>query len=292
MLNIYDHSLLIQKKKLSCDGLLFVEYTCIPDIRVIDDLWSPMGHLVFVTSGQKTWITPEGEFHLSAGEALYCRKGACIMRNYYEDDFCALLFFFPKEFIRDVLLEFDLNSVVEVSDQQSDKHLFPVVVNLQLKQYFESVSTYFFAGETPVPGLIKTKFKELLLQLLTQQQSPELRSYLKSTLSEVPENLELTIRRNLFFHLSLEDYARLCNRSLSAFKRDFKFHFGKPPMQWIMGERLEYARTRLKASDEPVSEVAFYSGFESVSHFIRSFKLRFGCTPLQFRKQYFSTSAE
>lgn len=285
MLNLYDHSLFVQKKKLSCDGLLFVEYTCIPDTRVIDDLWSPLGHLVFVTSGQKTWMTPEGEFHLKAGEALYCRKGACIMRNYYEDDFCALLFFFPKEFIRDVLLEFEMGSVDKHPVNNTEKHLFPVEVNLQLKQYFESVSTYFFEGEAPVPGLIKTKFKELLLQLLTEQQSPELRSYLRSTLSEVPENLEFTIRRNLFFHLSLEEYARLCNRSLSGFKRDFKAHFGAPPMQWIMGERLEYAKTRILASDEPVSEVAFYSGFESASHFIRCFKQRFGCTPLQLRKQ-------
>ena len=57
----------------------------------------------------------------------------------------------------------------------------------------------------------------------------------------------------------MEDYANLCNRSLSAFKRDFKVEFGKSPLQWLIEERLKYAKIRLLSIEESITELALYS---------------------------------
>jgi AraC-like DNA-binding protein len=285
MINLYEDSLSANYRRLECDGLLFVEYQCLPNVNEIYDLWSPYAHLVYVTSGNKTWITPDGEFPAAPGDAVYCKKGACIMKNFYETDFCALIFFFPKAFIQEVVFEYQVNQRNNVAGDQENFHILRMNIDANLKSFFESVSTYFFQNAIPSKHLLKLKFKELLLQILTTDYNPQLKAYFLSTLGETRENIEAVMRKNLLFNLSMEEYAKLCNRSLSSFKRDFKKAFGVPPLQWIIEERLKYAKTRLLTTEEPINDIAFYSGFESTSHFIRCFKKHFGLPPLQFRLQ-------
>lgn len=53
----------------------------------------------------------------------------------------------------------------------------------------------------------------------------------------------------------------------------------------IQRQRLARAARLLAESHSAVKEVAWYSGFASASHFIRSFRLQFGVTPKVFRTQ-------
>jgi AraC family transcriptional regulator, positive regulator of tynA and feaB len=57
--------------------------------------------------------------------------------------------------------------------------------------------------------------------------------------------------------------------------------------QWILARRLEMARQRLATRDGApgsITELAFDCGFRNVSHFNRTFKERFGCTPKSLRR--------
>lgn len=76
------------------------------------------------------------------------------------------------------------------------------------------------------------------------------------------------------FHLnlSMDEYAKLCGKSLSTFKRDFKKYFKNTPSKWLKTKRLEYAKTLLLNSDLNINEVCFESGFVNSSHFILTFK--------------------
>ena len=104
-----------------------------------------------------------------------------------------------------------------------------------------------------------------------------------STLRETRENLEYIVRHNLFYNLSITDYAKLCNKSVSSFNREFKTIFKQSPLKWINRERLEYARLRLLTTDESINDIALQAGFESPAHFNRSFKKEFGLPPLRFK---------
>jgi AraC-like DNA-binding protein len=90
---------------------------------------------------------------------------------------------------------------------------------------------------------------------------------------------------NYLFNLQLDDFAKLCNRSLSSFKRDFQMVFKASPGHWLLEKRITNAKKLLITTDKPVSDVCFESGFESSTHFSRVFKEHFGVSPLQFRKQ-------
>ncbi|MCW2134074.1 AraC family transcriptional regulator [Arthrobacter sp. VKM Ac-2550] len=62
---------------------------------------------------------------------------------------------------------------------------------------------------------------------------------------------------------------------------------GEPPSLYVLGLRLELARTILSDPTQrttPVGRISARAGFASQSYFTRAFKARFGLTPLQLRK--------
>ncbi|MEO5892911.1 MAG: AraC family transcriptional regulator [Ferruginibacter sp.] len=89
---------------------------------------------------------------------------------------------------------------------------------------------------------------------------------------------------NYCFNLKLEQYAELSNRSLSAFKRDFQKQFNTTPGKWLLQKRLDHGLHLLSNMNKTVGEASFESGFESPSHFSRSFKERFGMAPTTIRQ--------
>jgi AraC family transcriptional regulator, exoenzyme S synthesis regulatory protein ExsA len=96
--------------------------------------------------------------------------------------------------------------------------------------------------------------------------------------------LQRIMEDNYCFNLTVEQYAQLCNRSLSAFKRDFQKTMHTTPGKWLLEKRLSHALRLLENKEKNVNEVAFESGFENASHFTRSFKERYQVTPSAARK--------
>lgn len=96
-------------------------------------------------------------------------------------------------------------------------------------------------------------------------------------------DIEKTMLDNFQYNLKIEDFAKLCGRSLSVFKRDFNNHFNTTPYKWLKAKRLEYAKKLLIESELNVNQICYESGFKNNSHFIQSFKEKFELPPLQFK---------
>lgn len=78
------------------------------------------------------------------------------------------------------------------------------------------------------------------------------------------------------------DAAALAGLSREGFIRAFAREIGMTPHAWRINDRLNLGR-RLLREGEPVSDVAYASGFSDQSHFGRTFLKLFGATPGQFR---------
>lgn len=90
---------------------------------------------------------------------------------------------------------------------------------------------------------------------------------------------------NFYYNLELEDFAKLCNRSLSSFMRDFKNSFHTAPGKWLLEKRLDYAGRLLATTNKTLADVIYECGFESQVHFNRVFKEKLGIPSLQLKKQ-------
>lgn len=268
-------------KQLSCDDMLITEYNCPLENR-LQDIWAEHNYFVYVLDGKKVWHTQDRVHELNKGDCAFFRKGAAIVEQFFDATFCVVVFFVPDDFICDTLKGRE--------DRARAGANFPPVMRVDsddvLAGFFQSMLPYFSLPKKPDDMLLRLKFRELLLNISDNPKNKELVSYFCTVLQE-PANISLqrTMEDNYLFNLKLEDYARLCNRSLSAFKRDFQKIFGNTPGKWLMQKRLERARMLLQHSDKQVSDIAFSCGFENLSHFSRSFKEHFGASPAALRRE-------
>lgn len=99
-------------------------------------------------------------------------------------------------------------------------------------------------------------------------------------------DIENIMLNNFQYNLKLEEFAKLCGRSLSVFKRDFNKHFNCTPFRWLKSKRLEYAKILLLESDLNVNQVCYECGFKNTSHFVQSFKEKFKIPPYQFKTRH------
>ena len=278
MINLYTNALRNPRtsKQLSFGEALVAEYTC-PIKDKFTDAWSHMDYLAYVAEGRKIWHTAQGPFELTAGSCFFVRRGASILEQFFDSQYCVVLFFLADDFITKVLQS------RQKSIHVPDKKYSPVIrveTNETLQAFFHSMTAYFDSNPQPDPSLIELKFKELVLTVADNPANGELLSYFSSLLNR-PRSISLrdVVEENFHYNLKLEEFARLSNRSLSAFKRDFIKEFNTTPGKWLKEKRLQHARHLISNAGKTVSEAAFESGFESPSHFSRSFSSYFGVTP-------------
>jgi len=268
--------------KLEIGELLFAEYTCPVKESKIGH-WAHTDYLVHVVSGRKVWHTSDGAWAAKAGDTMFFRKGAAIIEQFFEVDFCLLMFFIPDDLIRSTVRECAGSLAENRPAAAAIKCATRVENDVALSAFFQSMRTYFAGREKPAEPLLRVKLQELLISILTGRSNPGLAAYFQSVAwSKAPSVAEI-MESNFRFNLSLEEYAALCHRSLSTFKRDFQEQFQEPPGKWLLRKRLDYAGALLLGSGMNITEIAFESGFEDVSHFSRVFKERFQVSPSNYR---------
>jgi len=283
MHNFYDSVLQHPQyyRQFNCSDSLITIFNCPLEARLMKsrfaDLWSQYNYLFYVIDGRKIWHTSSKSYDIGKETCVFVRKGAWIFENFLEKGFCVVLFFIPDEFICETLK-------TKAKPLNTDVSNFEPVMILDksdtLSAFFHSISSYFNESHEPDRSLLELKFKELILTIADNPKNAELVSYFCSLMHEPQQvSLQRVMNENYCFNLKLEQYAELSNRSLSTFKRDFQKLFKTAPGKWLLEQRLNHAWRLLSDYHKTISEASFESGFESVSHFSRCFKQRFGITP-------------
>jgi len=277
MYNFYTHISTNSKRfrRFACGESLITVFNC-GEKNKFEDLWSHHNYIVYVAKGRKIWHTANGSYDLCEGSFAFVRKGACIIEQFFDSEFCFFLFFVTDEFICEVLKK--------LIQQSKSVSRFNPVISLEndkpIELFFQSMMAYFDDLKEPDQTLLELKFRELILILSNNQGNKEMHSYF-CCLMHAPHtvSLQLVMEDNFCFNLKQEDFAKLSCRSLSAFKRDFHRVYKTSPGKWLIEKRLLHAKHLLTNSGKNVGEAAFESGFENVSHFSRSFRNHFGYPP-------------
>src|SRR5579859_6025925 len=83
---------------------------------------------------------------------------------------------------------------------------------------------------------------------------------------------------------TVEELARACNLSRSAFAARFAARVGKPPATYLVHVRLDAATGLLRDTAVPVTLIAKNVGYASEAAFSRAFKNRYGTPPAHWRR--------
>lgn len=277
-------------KQFNCKELLCLMYDCPVDMPPKAGKYAEHNYFWYVLGGKKILHANNRSWLVEGGSAVFVKKGACIYEQIFDEVFCVISFFVPDTYIRSFVQQ--NTSLFNGRTAGSATHqVMPVQVDPIMVAFYNSVIPYFSNGTQPNEDLLELKFRELLINIVMNDANNELINYFQSLGASQAANLQQIMEDNCLYNLQLEDYARLCCRSLSSFKRDFHAAYNATPHRWLMQKRLTHSRHLLRTTDKAVSDIAFECGFENNSHFSRLFKENYNISPLQYRKQQHNTVA-
>jgi AraC-like DNA-binding protein len=152
----------------------------------------------------------------------------------------------------------------------------------EIAQQVELLSTS--SGVEKVTSLIT------ILHQLTLQKNKRLSSdYFNAVKSEATENrinkVCQHIQKNSAKAIDLEKIASLVHLSPSAFCKFFKRATGKTFSDYVNDIRIGNACHILTESDKTIGDIAYQTGFESLTYFNRVFLKKKGVTPREFRSR-------
>ena len=161
MLNFYK----IVKENLNFNRFQYrdtvcLEYTCPIEAEQIG-IFSKNDYVVHVLSGKKTYKTINGEWTLVPGQTMYLKKGAEVIHQYFDDEYCMLGFFLSDELIRETYQEVKGKMALSHAKDPLDFETTKVNSTAFLEGYFHSMLNYFRDVDRPPDHIMVLKLKEL-----------------------------------------------------------------------------------------------------------------------------------
>ncbi|HZD19024.1 MAG TPA: helix-turn-helix transcriptional regulator [Actinomycetota bacterium] len=101
---------------------------------------------------------------------------------------------------------------------------------------------------------------------------------------ERAEQVRGYLEANLTRDLDMTAVARATALSPFYLTRIFKARYGVPPYRYLIGLRIRHATELLRDPDLSVTQICHRSGFNSLSHFITTFRRHTGLSPSQYRR--------
>lgn len=135
---------------------------------------------------------------------------------------------------------------------------------------------------------IQARLYDFIVVLLRQVPKEKYSSLERSKHLKRLERLEQVFKYvadNFTREITLNEIARRANFSIYHFTRFFKETTGMTFIQYLNNYRISQAVKYLTETDDPITEVAFKAGFDSIKTFNRVFKQLKGCSPSSFKKQ-------
>lgn len=240
---------------------------------------------VYVIKGLINIYDGSKQITLKAGDCCIGRKNRLARYNKEEvnNELEKIFVYFDETFLK----QFQERYKTKETKFKSAETFVPVKKNELLPNYIQSLLPYYNHAKISEP-FADVKREELLLILLQKQ--PDLAGVFFDF--DIPQkiNIEEFVNKNFKFNVSIERFAYLTGRSLSAFKRDFKTTFNETPNHWLVKKRLQEAHFLIKKKKQKPSDIYLELGFETLSHFSYSFKKQFGQTPTELADQKTKTS--
>ena len=152
-----------------------------------------------------------------------------------------------------------------------------------VRAYFLNIADLFNHKNALNEDILSVKLKEIVLLLLQTQESSNLNAIVRSLFSDRVFSFQEVIETNLYEPLNLNRLASMTNNSLASFKRKFRKIYNNSPANYIKEKKLERGKKLLIHSQKSIGEICYKCGYADPSSFARSFKNRFGISPLDFR---------
>lgn len=135
---------------------------------------------------------------------------------------------------------------------------------------------------------METRLKRLAIALAAARSSPKTRGPAKVQVSGLNrvEQMVCHIAQNYMEPITAADIGRVAGLHPNSAMRLFKKTFGTTLVDHLTHHRVFHAKRLLATTDQKIVDIAFSSGFNSISRFNEAFRRACGCTPRVFRAEH------
>lgn len=258
------------------NALPFIEARAIADGREV--CYARHSHAHFsigaITDGRSTYVHEDAQFEVTAGTVVLMNPGDVHACNPIDDQpWSYMMLYVETPWLTDLqhqlgfarTLQFRRFSATHLSDAGLFRDLIALYEGL-VDDQADALSKQSAAVEF---------FSELQLRL-NPAAPPSREPNFKL------ERAARYIRERCTETLSLEEICAAAQLSPSYLIRAFKQHFGMTPHAFLVNQRIQFARERLRHG-QLIADVALEAGFADQAHFQRAFKQHLAATPGQYR---------
>lgn len=245
-----------------------------------------------VMRGKKFIYSGDVRQEVARGEIFFLTTG-----NHYIEDlpegnrpFEQIMFYYTPAQLATILSQLSITYHMNISNDHScaacrEQNFVVSPTTNALRNFFFTTNQYIkdelFNHDETAENLKMTE----LIYLIVSQEDNCLKRKVMDNADTSKESFEQTIFAHIFEDIPIEELARMCNRSLTSFKKEFKRHFFMPPHRWFIRQRLMQSRLLLISTSKSISEIGIECAFPNTSHFIKLFKKQYGTTPANYRNQ-------
>ena len=204
----------------------------------------------------------------------------------------------PKSYLLSVLISIkkfhklfseDSNNIIFLKDENiNQKYYYENEISNRILLVLNELKRFDFNSSTK-NLFVKAKIYELFSHLYSRnldqniEQCPFLNNEENFKKIQKAKNLVIS---NMTNPPTLIELSKEIDLSLKKLKEGFKKIYGKPVYQYLLEYKMELAKKLLTENSYNVNEVSIKLGYSTASHFITSFKNKYGLTPKNFKKNY------
>ena len=253
----------------------------------------------YVLRGTKYIYDGDKRQLLSRGDVFYMGVGRHYVEHVPENGqpFEQIMFYYTPADLQRILLHLNITYGLNISNEhlceRCNGHAHVSVPGWNsLRNFFANTNNYLrdeeFRHDETAENIKMTE----LIYLIVSHEDGCLKSKVLNNADTAKESFEQIVYDHIFNDISIEELARLTNRSLTSFKKEFHRHFQMPPHRWYIRQRLMHSRLLLLSTSKSISEIGNECTFPNTSHFIKLFKKEFRTTPASYRHKHLGIRSE
>jgi AraC-like DNA-binding protein len=240
----------------------------------------PIYHLIYYIEGSNTILVDNQTVDVHAGQMVLINPDVfhnIVPREPRDCGFLTLMFTYQSG---ENCLRLSFGQLLE---HLTGSTLEPETVLTDRKR---TLWPYFTHLEKEVLGRREKDLKQVESCLAGLLNEVPMCSHRRERLQSIPEDIfavQEYLIENLDKPITIQDLTEISHLSRSHLIGKFKEHYGLSPIDFLIHERIEKAKTYLLHSSKRVKEIAWLCGFQSEYYFSKTFMKRTNMTPGAFR---------
>lgn len=246
---------------------------------------------LYVLKGEYDSISETERLRIEAEESLLMKCGnyTCnMLPSETSDTYQALAVHFHP----DILLKIYENKLPNFLTEKRvlDTGMSKLNSDILIRKYIEGILFYFENANLVNEEILILKIKEIILLLNQTKNAPAIRTILSNLFNPQSYSFREIIEAHYFSNITLDELAQLTKQSLSTFKREFKKIYKTSPASYLRDNKLEKSIELLGSTDLRTTDIAYDCGFSDVSHYSKTFKVKYGVSPTAYKTIHFGKS--